>query len=176
MVKINQFQALLDVWNPLPEVQKTWHFSIFEAKFIFSDKNTVELMPMMSKLAWNRLFPGNIQSSRKFLEVSRTDRIFEFCIKNQVPWQKLSGKNTQYIEIGQNQPIPGHFWISGCLESRIKKLPDHYKSCLKLTYIEHYFLFFNFFPKNSTFWKFSLEVPKSAVKPRPIIPKSTQLN
>ena len=103
----------------LQEVQKTRHFSIFEAKFIFSDKNTVELMPMMSKLAWNRLFPGNIQSSRKFLEVSRTDEILKFCIENEVSWQKLSGKNIPYIKNGPNLPIPGQFWISGSLESRI---------------------------------------------------------
>ena len=38
------------------------------------------------------------------------------------------------------------------------------------------FLFFDFFPKNFTFQTFSLEVPKSSVKPSPIIPKSTQLN
>ena len=63
----------------------TLDFSIFKAKFMFSDKNEVELMPNASKLAKNWTFPSNIQSSRKFLEVSRNDEILKFCIENQVP-------------------------------------------------------------------------------------------
>ena len=46
--------------------------------------------------------------ARKVLTVSRTHGIFKFCIKNQIPLQKLGGKNTPYFEIGQNQQIPGH--------------------------------------------------------------------
>ena len=158
------FQTSRTAWNRLILTNfNVWGtFSIFEAKFIFSDKNTVELMPIMSKLAWNRLFPGNIQSSRKFLEVSRTDGKFEFCIKNQVPWQKLSGKNTQYIEIGQNQPIPGHFWISGCLESRMNKLTDGHKRTKKWfeSVIQTFFAPINW--KTIRFGKFVKNMSKSS--------------
>ena len=40
--------------------------------------------PNMAKLAKNWFIPGNIQSSRKFLEVSRNDEIFKFCVEKQV--------------------------------------------------------------------------------------------
>ena len=45
---------------------------------------------------------GDIQGSRKFLEVSRNDEILKFCIQNQVSWHKLSGIHTLYVEISQN--------------------------------------------------------------------------
>ena len=69
---------------------------------MFSDKNYVELMPNPSKLAKSWPIPGNIQSSKKFLEVSRNDEILEFCVENQVTWHKLSGIHTLYVDISQN--------------------------------------------------------------------------
>ena len=56
-------------------------------------------MPNKSNLAKKWPFPGEFQSSSEFQEDSRNDGILEFRIKNQVPWQKLSGKNTLYNEI-----------------------------------------------------------------------------
>ena len=59
-------------------------------------------MLYMLKSAKNSQFQGNIQSSRKFLEVSRNDGIFKFCVENQIPWLKMSGKHALYIEISWN--------------------------------------------------------------------------
>ena len=76
-------------------------------------------MPNMSKMTKNWLFPGDIQSSRKFLEDSRNDAILNLSVENQVSWQKLSGINTLHIESSQNWQIPGHFWNPGILDSRV---------------------------------------------------------
>ena len=51
---------------------------------MFSDKNQIELMPNTSKLAKNWALPGDIKSSRKFLEVCRNYEILRFCVENQV--------------------------------------------------------------------------------------------
>ena len=39
----------------------------------------------MLKLVKTSQFQGNIQSSSKFLEVSKNDGIFKFCVENQIP-------------------------------------------------------------------------------------------
>ena len=96
-------------------------------------------IPYILKSVKTGQFQGNIQSSRKFLEVSRNDVIFKFCIENQVSWLELSGKYTLYIEISQNWPIPGQYpefqEISGSFQewSNFKIL--HWKSS-SLTKIE----------------------------------------
>ena len=104
--KMTNSRSFLESWNQNPKITrddlKTWHFSSIKAKSKFSDKNQVESMPNMSKLAKNWSFPGDIQSSRKFLEVSRNDEIFKFCVENQVSWHKLSGIYTPHVDISQN--------------------------------------------------------------------------
>ena len=97
-------------------------------------------MPYILKSVKTGQFQGNIQSSRKFLEVSRNDVIFKFCIENQVPWLKLSGKyTTLYIEISQNLPIPGQYpefqEISGSFQEWCNFQILHWKSS-SLTKIE----------------------------------------
>ena len=59
-------------------------------------------MPNKSNLAKNWPFPGEFQSSSEFLEDSRSDKILEFHIKNQLSWQKLSGKKALYVEFSEN--------------------------------------------------------------------------
>ena len=54
------------------------------------------------KIGKKLAIPGNIQSSRKFLEVSRNDEILKFCVENQVSWHKLSGIYTLHVDISQN--------------------------------------------------------------------------
>ena len=66
-------------------------------------------VPYTLKLAKNRPFPGDIQSSRKFLEVSRNDGILKFCVENPISLHKLSGIHTLHVEISQNWPIPGQY-------------------------------------------------------------------
>ena len=85
----------------------------------------MELIPNMSKLAYIRPYPCHVESSR-------TIGILNFCIENQAPGQKLCGKNIPYIEIGPNEPIPGHFWMSGGLESSILK--NHVTNILNLIF------------------------------------------
>ena len=91
----------------------------------------------------NYIIPGNFQ---KFpgtldiaLETSRNDEIFKFCIENQVPWLKLSGKYTLCIEISQNWPIPGQYpefqEISGSFQDWCNFQILHWKSS-SLTKIE----------------------------------------
>ena len=134
------------------------------------------MIPNMLELAQNSNILRTSRFPENFWKNFWTIGILKFWAQNQVQWQKLSGKNTQYIEIGQNQPIPGHFWISGCLESRIKNLPGGSKSVKNWYKYVIVIIFIVMYWKNTRFWTFSLEVPKSAVEPRPIIPKSTQLN
>ena len=74
------------------------------------------MIPNMSKLSKNWLIPEIFPSSQKFQENSRWDWILKFWVLNQVLWWKLSWKNTQYMEISQNQPILEHFGISGFRE------------------------------------------------------------
>ena len=82
----------------------------------------------MLELAQNRKF----QATSRFPDFQIPDfketGILNFWAQNQVQWQKLSGKNTQYIEIGQNQPFPGNFQISRFPDSRFQKITDVAKS------------------------------------------------
>ena len=82
----------------------------------------------MLELAQNSKF----QATSRFPDFQIPDfkkiGILNFWAQNQVQWQKLSGKNTQYIEIGQNQPIPGNFQISRFPDSRFQKITDVAKS------------------------------------------------
>ena len=88
-------------------------------------------MPNKSNLAKKWPFPGEFQSSSEFQEDSRSDGILEFRIKNQVSWQKLSGKNTLHVEFSKNLANPGGSRISGILDSRVKKLKVASKSAKK---------------------------------------------
>ena len=85
-------------------------------------------MPHMLKLAKKLSFPEDFPKPRKFRETSRNDWIFKFRVQNQVPWQKVSGKNTQYIEISQNQPNLGHFVVLGFWDSKVQKIKEVTKS------------------------------------------------
>ena len=85
-------------------------------------------MPHMLKLAKKQSFPEDFPKSRKFRETSRNDWILKFRVWNQVPWQKVSGKNTQYIEISQNQPNLGQFGILGFWDSKVQKIKEVTKS------------------------------------------------
>ena len=85
-------------------------------------------MPQMLKLAKKQSFPEDFPKPRKFRETSRNDWIFKFRVQNQVPWQKVSGKNTQYIEISQNQPNLGHFGVLGFWDSKVQKIKEVTKS------------------------------------------------
>ena len=100
--KIGQFQAI----SRVPE--NSWKFpgmmkflnSALKIKFL--DINWVGFIPYMLKSVKNSQFQGNIQSSRKFLEVSRNDGILKFCVENPISWHKLSGIHTLHVEISQN--------------------------------------------------------------------------
>ena len=118
-------------------------------------------MPNKSNLAKKWPFPGEFQSSSEFQEDSRNDGILEFQIENQVPWQKLSGKNTLYLEIGKNKPNPGDSRISGCLDSRVQKSKNAPK-CVKNYY--NYaigVIFFEILSKTALFWKVVKSLGKS---------------
>ena len=98
------------------------------------------MIPNMSKLSKNWLIPEIFPSSQKFRENSRWDWILKFRVLNQVPWWKLSWKNTQYMEISQNQPILEHFGISGFRESQNPNCAKgHQKSAkiLQICYSNH---------------------------------------
>ena len=86
------------------------------------------MIPHMLKLAKKQSFPEDFPKPRKFRETSRNDWIFKFRVQNQVPWQKVSGKNTQYIEISQNQPNLGHFGVWGFWDSKVQKIKEVTKS------------------------------------------------
>ena len=89
--------------------------------FLESSKNYLEL--------WNFSRNGLFFKQYQVLEYfSHSIFILEFWIENQVPWQKLSGKDTLYIEIDKNKPNPGDSRISGCLDSRFEKSRDAPKS------------------------------------------------
>ena len=85
-------------------------------------------MPQMLKLAKKQSFPEDFPKSWKFQETSRNDWILKFWVQNQVPWQKVIGKNTQYIEISQNQPNLGQFGILGFWDSKVQKIQEVTKS------------------------------------------------
>ena len=95
---------------------------------MFSDKNQYELIPNTPYLVKNLPFPGVFQSSSEFQEDSRSDGILEFRIKNQVFWQKLSGKNTLHVEFSKNLANPGGSRISGILDSRFQN-PKNAPKC-----------------------------------------------
>ena len=99
-----------------------WHFKTFQWPWVFqiSMPNSYSLSKM-SQLAKNWPVPGNIQSSRTFLEVSRNDKILRFLVENQVSWHKLRGIKTLHVEISQNQPILGHYWNPEILDSSVQK-------------------------------------------------------
>ena len=86
------------------------------------------MIPHMLKLAKKQSFPEDFPKPRKFRETSRNDWIFKFWVQNRVPWQKVSGKNTQYIEISQNQPNLGHFGVLGFWDSKVQKIKEVTKS------------------------------------------------
>ena len=86
------------------------------------------MIPHMLKLAKKQSFPEDFPKPRKFRETSRNDWIFKFRVQNQVSWQKVSGKNTQYIEISQNQPNLGHFVVLGFWDSKVQKIKEVTKS------------------------------------------------
>ena len=86
------------------------------------------MKPHMLKLAKKQSFPEDFPKPRKFQETSRNDWILKFRVQNQVPWQKVSGKNTQYIEISQNQPNLGQFGILGFWDSKVQKIKEVTKS------------------------------------------------
>ena len=86
------------------------------------------MIPHMLKLAKKQSFPEDFPKPRKFRETSRNDWIFKFRVQNQVPWQKVNGKNTQYIEISQNQPNLGHFGVLGFWDSKVQKIKEVTKS------------------------------------------------
>ena len=52
----------------------------------------------------------------------------QFRVQNEVLWQKVSEKNTQYIEISQNQPNLGHFVVLGFWDSKVQKIKEVTKS------------------------------------------------
>ena len=85
-------------------------------------------MPQKLKLAKKQSFPEDFPKPRKFRETSRNDWIFKFRVQNQVSWQKVSRKNTQYIEISQNQPNLGHFVVLGFWDSKVQKIKEVTKS------------------------------------------------
>ena len=78
--KNGHFQAISRVpenfWK-FPGMMKFWN-SVLKIKFL--DINWVGFIPYMLKSVKNSQFQGNIQSSRKFLEVSRNDGILKFCV------------------------------------------------------------------------------------------------
>ena len=93
----------------------------------------------MNKIEWkwclicwnpkkNQSFPEDFLKSWKFQETSTNDWILKFRVQNQVPWQKVSRKNTQYIEISQNQPNLGHFVVLGFWDSKVQKIKEVTKS------------------------------------------------
>ena len=86
------------------------------------------MIPHMLKLAKKQSFPEDLPKPQKFWETSRNDWIFKFRVQNQVSWQKVSGKNTQYIEISQNQPNLGHFVVLGFWDSKVQKIKEVTKS------------------------------------------------
>ena len=86
------------------------------------------MIPHMLKLAKKQSFPEDFPKPRKFRETSRNDWIFKFRVQNQVSWQKVSRKNTQYIEISQNQPNLGHFGVLGFWDSKVQKIKEVTKS------------------------------------------------
>ena len=99
-----------------------------ELKIDFSDQNWVGMIPNMLDLALKSQFQRFSRFPENFWKNFWKTGILKFWAQNQVQWQKLSGKNTQYIEIGQNQPIPGNFQISRFPDSRFQKITDVAKS------------------------------------------------
>ena len=95
------------------------------------------MIPHMLKLAKKQSFPEDFPKPRKFRETSRNDWIFKFRVQNQVSWQKVSRKNTQYIEISQNQPNLGHFVVLGFWDSKVQKIKEVTKSTQKYPKLSH---------------------------------------
>ena len=75
------------------------------------------MMTHMLKLAKKQSFPEDFPKSRKFWGISRNDWILKFQVQNQVPWQKVSGKNAQYIEISESAKSRT-VWDFGILRSK----------------------------------------------------------
>ena len=108
----------------------------------------------MSKLAKNWPFPGNIQSSRKFLEDPRNNEILKFSVGYQVSWHKLSGIHTLHVEISQTSQYQG---IPGILEpyklENFMDLTIEFRNCthaflLIFPFIERSFKTFNMWSKD----------------------------
>ena len=79
------------------------------------------MIPNMLELAQNSTFQRFSQFPENFWKNFWKTGILNFWAQYQVEWQKLSGKNTQDIEIGQNQLIPGKFHISRFPNSRFQE-------------------------------------------------------
>ena len=90
----------------------------------------------MTKTKWNwyqicQIWPKNVWfqgNSRVPGNSRKIQGMMEFCIENQVPWQKLIGRNALYIKIGQSLLNPAYSRIPGCLDFRVQKSKDAPKS------------------------------------------------
>ena len=82
LVLISKFLGIsgfLEFWNPIyKKFPGDTNIELEFCKLRISDKNRIVLIPHMSKKAEKRPIPGNFQTSRKFLEVSRTNEILRF--------------------------------------------------------------------------------------------------
>ena len=94
-----EFPDFQNISGKNPEKWEMWNF---EFKIKFSDLNWVRKIPNILKLAQTSQFPGiSGFPDFKFPDSRKTGNL-KFWVQNQAQWPKLSGKNTQYIEIGQN--------------------------------------------------------------------------
>ena len=87
-------------------------------------RNDAPYVEIGQKTVISRIFPEIPNISGKFQKWLN----LKFRVQNQVPWQKVSGKNTQYIEISQNQPNLGHFGVLGFWDSKVQKIQEVTKS------------------------------------------------
>ena len=94
-----KFPDFQNISRKNPEKWEIWNS---ELKIKASDLNWVGKTPNVLKFAKTSQLPGIFRFSDFQFPDSRKIGNLKFWVQNQAQWLKLSGKNTQYIEIGQN--------------------------------------------------------------------------
>ena len=94
-----EFPDFQNISGKNPEKWEMWNS---EFKIKFCDLNWVRKIPNILELAQTSQFPGISRFPDFQFPDSRKIGNLKFWVQNQAQWCKLSGKNMQHIEIGQN--------------------------------------------------------------------------
>ena len=135
MVKVCIFPDNFQKFQKNPKKLEFWNSGL---KIKLSDQNWVGKIPNMLKLAKNSKFRRISRFPETFWKKSRKIWNLKFWVQNQAQWPKLSGKNTQHIEIGQKTANSRAFWDFPIVNFQFPENFRKLKKCEKLLWICYY--------------------------------------